>query len=70
MNLTSKIFNDKLYILFTDYTGKEQRKVAKERREKDPILFGALELISYFQLNYIIYVFIFIVYKEKFTLTK
>jgi len=31
---------DKLYIVFTDYTGKEERRVAKERKDKDPILFG------------------------------
>ena len=37
-----EVFGDELYVVFTDYTGKEQRKVAKERREKDPILFGAL----------------------------
>lgn len=30
----------KLYVLFTDYTGKEEKKVAKARRDKDPILFG------------------------------
>lgn len=32
---------DELYIVFTDYTLKETKKVAKERRDKDPILFGA-----------------------------
>lgn len=32
---------DELYIMFTDYTKKETKKVAKERRDKDPILFGA-----------------------------
>lgn len=32
---------DELYVVFTDYTGKEERKVEKERRDKDPILFGA-----------------------------
>jgi len=31
---------DQLYILFTDYTGKVEKKVAKERRDKDPIVFG------------------------------
>ena len=31
---------DRLYIIFTDYTGKEEKKVAKERRDKDPIVFG------------------------------
>ena len=38
-----EVFGDNLYVLFTDYTKKEARKVAKERREKDPILFGALK---------------------------
>ena len=32
---------DKLYVVFTDYTGKVERRVEKERRAKDPILFGA-----------------------------
>ena len=32
---------DEMYIMFTDYTRKETKKVAKERRDKDPILFGA-----------------------------
>jgi hypothetical protein len=35
---------DKLYVVFTDYTGEIERKVEKERRDKDPILFGAFEL--------------------------
>lgn len=34
------LFN-KFYVIFTDYTGKIEKKVEKERREKDPILFGA-----------------------------
>jgi hypothetical protein len=34
---------DKLYVVFTDYTGEMERKVEKERRDKDPILFGAFE---------------------------
>ncbi|MCD3340325.1 hypothetical protein G8T81_14565, partial [Clostridium botulinum C/D] len=34
---------DQLYILFTDYTGKMERQVEKERREKDPILFGTFQ---------------------------
>lgn len=34
---------DKLYIVFTDYTGKVERQVEKERREKDPIIFGTFE---------------------------
>lgn len=34
---------DELYVVFTDYTGKEERKVERERRDKDPILFGAFK---------------------------
>ena len=34
---------DEYYIVFTDYTGEETKKVAKERRDKDPILFGAFK---------------------------
>lgn len=34
---------DQLYIVFTDYTGKVERQVEKERREKDPILFGTFQ---------------------------
>lgn len=34
---------DQMYIVFTDYTGKAEREVEKERREKDPILFGTFE---------------------------
>lgn len=34
---------DEIYVVFTDYTGKEERKVEKERRDKDPILFGAFK---------------------------
>lgn len=37
---------DQLYIVFTDYTGKMEREVAKERREKDPILFGTFQNTS------------------------
>lgn len=37
---TRDIFNGNFYVLFTDYTGKEERRVEKERQEKDPILFG------------------------------
>ena len=39
INLTKDIF-DRLIIVFTDYTGKMEKQVEKERREKDPILFG------------------------------
>lgn len=31
------------YVVFTDYSGKIEKKIAKERREKDPILFGTFE---------------------------
>lgn len=37
---TKNLF-DEFYVVFTDYTGKMERKVAEERRAKDPILFGA-----------------------------
>ena len=33
---------DEFYVVFTDYTGQEERKVEKERRDKDPILFVAM----------------------------
>ena len=34
---------DQLYIVFTDYTGKVEKQIEKERREKDPILFGTFQ---------------------------
>ena len=34
---------DQLYIIFTDYTGKIERQVEKERRQRDPILFGTFQ---------------------------
>lgn len=34
---------DQLYIVFTDYTGKVERQIKKERRDKDPILFGTFQ---------------------------
>lgn len=34
---------DKFYVVFTDYTGKVERRVQQERREKDPILFGTFQ---------------------------
>lgn len=40
--MTKDIFTD-LYVVFTDYTGKVEKEVAKERREKDPILFGVFK---------------------------
>ena len=39
----TKDFFDDFYVIFTDYTGKEERKVEKQRREKDPILFGVFK---------------------------
>ena len=39
---TKEIF-DQFYVLFTDYTGKIEKQVEKERREKDPILFGTFQ---------------------------
>lgn len=39
---TKDIF-DQFYVVFTDYTGKEERKIEKERRDKDPILFGVFK---------------------------
>ena len=35
---------DGYYIVFTDYTGTERKKVDASRREKDPILFGVLKI--------------------------
>ena len=37
---------DEYYVLFTDYTEKETKKVAKARRDKDPILFGAFKSVD------------------------
>lgn len=37
---TKEIFTD-YFVVFTDYTGREERKVATEERNKDPILLGA-----------------------------
>lgn len=39
----TKSMFDQLYIVFTDYTGEVEKKVEKERRDKDPILFGAFK---------------------------
>lgn len=36
---TREIF-DNFFVIFTDYTGEKRKEVAKERRDKDPILFG------------------------------
>ena len=37
-----KVF-DNYYVVFTDYTGETTKEVAKERRRRDPILFGTFE---------------------------
>lgn len=34
---------DKAYVVFTDYTGKLEKQIEKERRDKDPILFGTFQ---------------------------
>lgn len=39
---TKHIF-DQMYIVFTDYTGRVEKEVRKERRDKDPILFGTFQ---------------------------
>ena len=39
---TKNIF-DEFYVVFTDYTEKQERQVEKERRDKDPILFGVFK---------------------------
>jgi len=41
---TKDIF-DKMYVVFTDYTGSVEKQVAKERQEKDPILFGTFQKV-------------------------
>lgn len=37
------LFDDYI-IVYTDYTGKERKKIEKEKREKDPILLGVLNI--------------------------
>lgn len=39
---TKNIF-DQFYVVFTDYTGEVEKQVNKERRDKDPILFGSFQ---------------------------
>lgn len=41
---TKEVF-DRMYIIFTDYTGKVEKQVEAERRRKDPILFGTFQEI-------------------------
>lgn len=43
---TKDIF-DAFYVVFTDYSGKITRQVAKEKRDKDPILFGSFQHKDY-----------------------
>ena len=38
-----KHYFTKLYVIFTDYTGKVERQVQKEERVADPILFGVFQ---------------------------
>lgn len=33
---------DEFFVVFTDYTGEAERTIAKEKRDKDPILFGCI----------------------------
>ena len=42
---TKDIFTD-FYVVFSDYTGKEERRVEQQRRDKDPILFGCFRKIN------------------------
>lgn len=42
IEITRHIF-DEYYVVFTDYTGEAERKVAVHRRDKDPILFGTFK---------------------------
>lgn len=39
---TKELF-DQMYVVYTDYTGKEERKIEAEKKEKDPILFGTFQ---------------------------
>ena len=39
---TKELF-DQMYIVYTDYTGKEERKIEAEQKQKDPILFGTFQ---------------------------
>lgn len=42
---TKNIF-DNFFVVFTDYTGKAEKKVEQIRRDKDPILFGSFESVE------------------------
>ena len=39
---TKELF-DQMYVVYTDYTGKEERKIEAEKKQKDPILFGTFQ---------------------------
>lgn len=39
---TKHLFSQ-FYVVFTDYTGKVEKQVERQRREKDPILFGTFQ---------------------------
>lgn len=34
---------DQIYVVFTDYTGRVEKQIQRERRDKDPILFGTFQ---------------------------
>lgn len=53
MEKTREIFSN-FYILYTDYTGTEERRVEKKKREKDPILFGVFQNGSPRSIDYCI----------------
>jgi uncharacterized FlaG/YvyC family protein len=38
--MKAKAYFDQLYVVFTDYTGEVERKIAKKDRAHDPIVFG------------------------------
>ena len=42
INRVKNLF-DQVYIVFTDYTGREERKVEKRKRANDPIAFGVFK---------------------------
>ena len=39
---TKELF-DQMYVVYTDYSGKEERKIEAEKKEKDPILFRTFQ---------------------------
>jgi hypothetical protein len=38
----AKPYFDEFFIVFTDYTGESERTIEKEKRDKDPIMFGCI----------------------------